>query len=56
MREIARAALGNAERWKDIYNLNPTLDPAYAVRGSMTIKVPVEANVPAANVPPPESR
>jgi hypothetical protein len=56
MREIARAALGNAERWKDIYNLNPTLDPAYAVRGSMTIKVPAEANVPAANVPPPESR
>ena len=56
MREIARAALGNPEKWKDIYSLNPTLDPAYAVRGSTTIKVPAEANVPAANVPPPDSR
>src|SRR5262249_17556559 len=46
MREIARAALGNPEKWKDIYSLNPTLDPTYAVRGSTTIKVPAEANVP----------
>jgi hypothetical protein len=56
MREIARAALGNPDKWNDIYNLNPALDPAYAVRGSTTIKVPAEANVPAANVPPPETR
>jgi hypothetical protein len=56
LREIARAALGNPERWNDIYKLNPTLDPSYAVRGSTILKVPADSTVPAANVPPPESR
>jgi hypothetical protein len=56
LREIARASLGDPEKWNDIYKLNPTLDPAYAVRGSTILKVPSEATVPAANVPPPESR
>src|SRR5262249_27458978 len=33
MRDIARATLGNAERWTEISKLNPALDPSYTLRG-----------------------
>jgi hypothetical protein len=56
MRDIARAALDNPDRWTDVSKLNPAIDPSYAVRGGSLIKVPAEARIPAANTPQTGSR
>ena len=50
MREIARLTFSDPERWRDISKLNPTIDPAYMVRGGTLIKVPSDARVEAGNV------
>jgi hypothetical protein len=51
MRDTARTALGNAERWTEISKLNPTLDPAYMIRGGSLIKVPADARIEPAAAP-----
>jgi nucleoid-associated protein YgaU len=56
IRDIARATLGNPERWKEIYKLNPTINTAYPVPGDQLIKVPADARIPAANTPQAGSR
>ena len=56
MLDIARSTLSDAARWTDISKLNPTIDPAYPVRGGLLIKVPADARIPAANMPQTASR
>jgi nucleoid-associated protein YgaU len=49
MRDIARATLNDAERWRDIAKLNPTIRPEYLVSGGQLIKLPSDARVDTAN-------
>ena len=56
MREIARTTLDNPERWADISKLNPAVQPEFALRGGLLIKVPADARIPPANVPQTASR
>jgi hypothetical protein len=51
MREIARATLGNAERWSEIYNLNHDFDPMLRIPGGTVLNLPNDARVDAANMP-----
>jgi hypothetical protein len=53
MRDIARTALNDAERWRDISKLNPTIPPEYMVRGGVMIKVPADARIETVTAPAP---
>jgi nucleoid-associated protein YgaU len=48
---IARRTLGKAERWTDLYRLNPRLDPAQPVPVNTVLRLPSGAQVPAENRP-----
>jgi nucleoid-associated protein YgaU len=50
MREIARATLGSAERWSEIYKLNPDYRPEFRVPGGTALRLPSDARVDPANV------
>jgi hypothetical protein len=45
MREIARATLGNADRWSEIYNLNRDYKPEFRVPGGTVLRMPGDANL-----------
>jgi MraZ protein len=45
MREIARATLGSAERWPDVFQLNPQYQPDCRIPGGITLRLPREARV-----------
>jgi hypothetical protein len=40
IRDIARRTLGNAERWPEIYRLNPNIDPKEAVPAGSELRLP----------------
>jgi hypothetical protein len=40
IREIARTALGDPERWSEIYRLNRTIDPAFLIPAGTVLKLP----------------
>ena len=40
IRDIALRVLGNAERWTDIYRLNPTLQPQFAIPQGTQLTLP----------------
>ena len=43
MRDIAGRSLGNAERWVDIYRMNPSFDPARPVPAGSVLQMPADA-------------
>lgn len=43
---IAKAFLGNEQRWTELYNLNPQVTAPNAVPAGMDIKLPADAKVP----------
>jgi hypothetical protein len=46
MRGIARTMLGNEQRWKDIYDLNPDLKPDDMLPAGTELKLPPDARNP----------
>ena len=40
IRDIALRALGNADRWTDLYRLNPTLQPQFAIPQGTQLQLP----------------
>lgn len=48
---IAGRTLGKAERWTDLYRLNPRLDPSQPVPVNTVLRLPSGARVPAENIP-----
>jgi nucleoid-associated protein YgaU len=46
MRGIARTMLGNEQRWKDIYDLNPELKPDDPLPAGTEVKLPPDARNP----------
>jgi hypothetical protein len=52
IREIARATLGNWERWNEIYSLNNrSFDPSQPVPVGTVLVMPAEARIPTENKP-----
>ncbi len=51
--EIAKKTLGNAERWGEIYRLNPQYDPKYVIPAGTTLRLPADARV---ETPVPEKK
>jgi hypothetical protein len=51
MREVARRALRDSERWQDIYKLNPNVRPEFPVATGTVLRLPADAQVPAENLP-----
>jgi len=51
LREVARRTLGEADRWTDIYRLNPLLDPREAVPGGSQLRLPRDAHVDPQDIP-----
>jgi hypothetical protein len=45
--EIARNALGDSTRWREIYHLNPEVDPGFPVPPGKELRLPVAAPTPA---------
>jgi MraZ protein len=45
MREIARATLGSADRWLEVFLLNPQYRPELRIPGGVTLHLPSEARV-----------
>jgi MraZ protein len=43
MRGVARQTLGTAERWPDVYKLNPTLQPDASLSAGTTLRLPGDA-------------
>jgi hypothetical protein len=43
--EIAKKTLGNAERWGEIYRLNPQYDPKYVIPAGTSLRLPADARV-----------
>jgi hypothetical protein len=49
--EIARKALGNPDRWGEIYRLNPRYDPKYPVPAGTTLRLPPSSSRPMGGGP-----
>jgi nucleoid-associated protein YgaU len=45
IRDIARRTLGNGDRWTEIYQLNRSYDPMYAVPAGTELRLPADAHV-----------
>jgi nucleoid-associated protein YgaU len=45
IRDIARRTLGNGDRWTEIYHLNRSYDPMYAVPAGTELRLPADARV-----------
>jgi len=45
IRDIARRTLGNGDRWTEIYQLNRSYDPMYAVPAGTELRLPADARV-----------
>jgi hypothetical protein len=43
---IAQRTLGNAQRWHEIYRLNPRLDPELPLREGTVVLLPADARIP----------
>jgi MraZ protein len=50
LRDIARRTLGDAERWKEIYKLNPSLKPEEGLNSGAFVRLPSDACVPPEEV------
>jgi hypothetical protein len=51
MRAIAAVTLNGRDRWGEIADLNPNVDPAFPIRVGTVLNLPPDARVPSANVP-----
>jgi hypothetical protein len=49
--DIAQRTTGRTERWAEIYNLNPTLNPQQPIPGGTTLRLPADASVPPSDRP-----
>jgi hypothetical protein len=50
-REVARNALGDPERWAEIYRLNPRFDPAEPIPSGTDLRLPSQARADARPTP-----
>jgi hypothetical protein len=51
MREVARLALNNGERWMEVYRLNPQYRPEFPVPENAVLRLPPDARVDQAHLP-----
>jgi nucleoid-associated protein YgaU len=51
MREVARRALGTADRWTEIYDLNRQFDPKDAIPAGSTLLLPKDAHISPQDAP-----
>jgi hypothetical protein len=51
LREIARHTLGDADRWIDIFRLNPRVDPRELVPSGCQLRLPRDARVEPQDIP-----
>jgi MraZ protein len=50
LRDIAKRTLGDSDRWREIYNLNPSLKPEVALISGAFVRLPSDACVPPEEV------
>jgi nucleoid-associated protein YgaU len=51
VRDVARRTLGNADRWEEIYRLNPQFNPSYPLPESTVLRLPADARVDPEDTP-----
>jgi hypothetical protein len=51
LRDIARRALGDSDRWQELYTLNPSVKPEYPVPPNTVLRLPADARVAPENMP-----
>src|SRR5207245_8041992 len=51
LREIARHTLGDADRWTDIYRVNPRVDPKELIPSGSQLRLPRDARIDPQDIP-----